>query len=75
MSRRFFYYVAMAGLTFSLTDSLIFAPALLTTPEKNVPNDFAPAVTLWVTVEEFQYKIREVLLKLKQCFIKIWFEF
>lgn len=36
-------------LTLSLTVSFILAPALLTTPEKNDPKDFAPAVTLLVT--------------------------
>ena len=36
-------------LTLCLTLSLILSPALLTTPEKNDPNAFAPAVTLCVT--------------------------
>lgn len=39
----------MMFLTLCLTLSLILSPALLTTPEKNDPNAFAPAVTLCVT--------------------------
>lgn len=39
------------SLTLSLTVSLILAPALLTTPVKNEPNDFAPAVILLVTAK------------------------
>lgn len=44
---------ARLSLTLSLTVSLILAtpaPALLTTPEKNEPNEVAPALTLLVTV-------------------------
>ena len=44
------------SLTLSLTDSLILAPALLTTPVKNEPNDFAPAVILLVTAEKKKKK-------------------
>lgn len=41
--------IQQGQLTLSLTVSFILAPALLATPEKNDPNDFAPAVTLLVT--------------------------
>jgi hypothetical protein len=44
------------SLTLSLTVSLILAPALFTTPVKNEPNDFAPAVILLVTANEEKEK-------------------
>jgi hypothetical protein len=43
------HFEMQQSLTLSLTVSLILAPALLTTPVKNEPNDLAPAVILLVT--------------------------
>lgn len=47
--RRLSIDLKQCKLTLSLTVSLILAPALFATPEKNDPNDFAPAVILLVT--------------------------
>lgn len=55
---------ARLSLTLSLTVSLILAtpaPALLTTPEKNEPNEVAPALTLLVTVGCARWDKRKII--------------
>jgi hypothetical protein len=44
------HYTMNKLLTLCFTVSFILSPALLTTPDKKDPNDFAPAVILLVTV-------------------------